>query len=256
MENPSPVAGVSRNQTFSPGRLFRRALHLLRLAVVFFVLSTVAVVLLYRFVPPPLTPLMVLRLWDQYRAGDPLTLKKDWEPLERISPWMAAAVVTSEDQRFYEHSGFDFAAIEKARRHNERVDRVRERGGRGGRMRGASTISQQTAKNVFLWPARSWTRKGLEVWFTFLIETLWSKERILEVYLNVAETGDGLYGAPIAARHYFGRDAARLTRSQAALIAATLPRPRAWSPSHPPRHVFRRQAWILRQISGYYRPVE
>jgi monofunctional biosynthetic peptidoglycan transglycosylase len=245
---------------FSPAPLFRketplftRLLHAVRLAGTFFILSTIAVVLLYRFVPPPATPLMILRLWDQYRAGEPLVLKKDWEPLERISPWMAAAVITAEDQRFYDHNGFDFVSIGKARRHNERVERARERGGRGGRMRGASTISQQTAKNVFLWPARSWTRKGLEVWFTFLIETLWPKERILEVYLNVAETGNGLYGAPIAARHYFGRKAARISPAQAAALASVLPRPRTWSPLHPPLRVARKQARVLRQMPAFYR---
>lgn len=257
LENPLHAAESSRNDTSrragGPGRLFRRGLHLLRWVTVFFVVSSVAVVLLYRFVPPPATPLMVLRLWDQFRTGEPLTLKKDWEPLDRISPWMAAAVITSEDQRFYEHNGFDFESIQKARAHNERaLARAERRGGRPARLRGASTISQQTAKNVFLWPARSWTRKGLEVWFTFLIETLWPKERILEVYLNVAETGDGLYGAPIAARHYFGRDAAHLTRAQAALIAAILPKPRSWSPVHPPARVLRKQAHILRQMPTFY----
>lgn len=260
LENPLHASESSRNDTppgrGGPWRLLRRGLRLVRLLLVFFVLSTVGVVLLYRFVPPPATPLMILRLWDQYRAGDPLTLKKDWEPLDRISPWMAAAVITAEDQRFYGHNGFDFESIRKARAHNERVRARAERRGvtpaRAGRLRGASTISQQTAKNVFLWPARSWTRKGLEVWFTFLIETLWPKERILEVYLNVAETGDGLYGAPIAARHYFGRDAAHLTRAQAALIAAILPKPRAWSPVHPPARVLRKQAHILRQMPTFY----
>jgi monofunctional biosynthetic peptidoglycan transglycosylase len=237
----------------SPGRLFRRTLHLIRLIVVFFVVSTVAVTLLYRFVPPPATPLMLLRLWDQFQADEPLTLKKDWTPLAEMSPWMPAAVITAEDQRFFEHHGFDFTAIEKARAHNERALERQREGGRSARLRGASTISQQTAKNVFLWPARSWTRKGLEVWFTFLIETLWSKERILEVYLNVAETGNGLYGAPIAAQHYFGRDVKRLTRTQAARIAAILPKPRSWSAAYPPRRVLRKQARLIRQMPGFYR---
>jgi monofunctional biosynthetic peptidoglycan transglycosylase len=264
MKTHPPASGTFRNATTSKtggfGRVFRRGLHLLRVVTVFFLVSTVAVVIVYRFVPPPLTPLMVLRLWDQFRAGDPLTLKKDWTPLEEMSPWMPAAVLTAEDQRFYDHNGFDFESIQKARKHNERVraraERLEASGRntvRAGRMRGASTISQQTAKNVFLWPARSWTRKGLEVWFTFLIETLWSKERILEVYLNVAETGNGLYGAPIAARHYFGRDAVRLTRSQSALIAAILPKPRSWSPSHPPARVLRKQGRLLRQMPTFYR---
>lgn len=234
-------------------RFVRRGLRLLRLLVLCFVGSTVAVTLLYRYVPPPLTPLMVLRLWDQYRAGDALTLKKEWTPLARMSPWMPAAVITAEDQNFFAHHGFDFKAIEKARAHNERALERARAGRRAPPLRGASTISQQTAKNVFLWPARSWTRKGLEVWFTFLIETLWSKERILEVYLNVAETGDGLYGAPIAARHYFGRDVKDLGRAQAARIAAILPKPRAWSAAYPPRRVLRKQERIVRQMPAHYR---
>jgi monofunctional biosynthetic peptidoglycan transglycosylase len=262
MNKTATDSGASRNETTGRTSWTRRLLRggqlVLRtawFAILFFVLSTVAVVLLYRFVPPPLTPLMVLRLIDQVRADEPLTLKKDWTPLSRISPWMPAAVIASEDQRFYEHHGFDFKAIEKARRHNERVREraIKSNGGRGaraGKIRGASTISQQTAKNVFLWPARSWTRKGLEVWFTFLMETLWSKERILEVYLNVAEMGDGIYGAQAAARRWFDKDASNLTRSQAALLAAILPRPRAWSPLNPPRRVANRQQWILRQLAG------
>lgn len=258
MDKTATDFGASRNETTGRTPRTRRLLRGVHLvlraawfATLFFVLSTVAVVILYRFVPPPLTPLMVLRLVDQARAGEPLTLKKDWTALERISPWMPAAVITSEDQRFFEHRGFDFQAIEKARRHNERV-RERALNGRlrAGKIRGASTITQQTAKNVFLWPARSWTRKGLEVWFTFLIETLWSKERILEVYLNVAEMGDGIYGAQAAARRWFDKDASGLTRSQAALLAAILPRPRAWSPLNPPRRVANRQQWILRQLAG------
>lgn len=234
-------------------RLFRRGLRLVRLLVVFFVGSTIAVTLLYRYVPPPVTPLMLLRLWDQYRAGEPLTLKKDWTPLARMSPWVPAAVITAEDQDFFAHHGFDFKAIEAARAHNERALERAKDGRAAAPLRGASTISQQTAKNVFLWPARSWTRKGLEVWFTFLIETLWSKERILEVYLNVAETGNGLYGAPIAARHYFGRDVANLNRAQAARIAAILPRPRAWSAAYPPRRVLRKQERIMRQMPAFHR---
>ncbi len=234
-------------------RLVRRGLRLIRLLVLFFVISTVAVTLAYRFVPPPLTPLMVLRLWDQYRAGEILTLKKEWTPLTEMSPWLPAAVITAEDQRFFSHRGFDFNAIENARAHNQRMLERTRAGHRALPLRGASTISQQTAKNVFLWPARSWTRKGLEVWFTFLIETLWPKERILEVYLNVAETGNGLYGAPIAARHHFGRDARNLSRPQAARIAAVLPHPRAWSASHPPRHVLRKQERIMRQMPAFYR---
>jgi monofunctional biosynthetic peptidoglycan transglycosylase len=226
--------------------LFMRLLHGVRLAAVFFFLSTVAVVLVYRFVPPPVTPLMLLRLGDQMADGETLTLKKDWRSLDAISPYLAAAVVVAEDQRFYDHHGFDFEAIQNALRRNERA-KARGR----TRVIGASTISQQTAKNVFLWPARSWARKGLEVYFTVLIETLWPKKRILEVYLNVAELGPGIYGAQMASEHWFGRDAARLSRAQAALLASILPKPRSWSPVHPPRRVVRRQRWILRQLPAF-----
>jgi len=238
---------------FSPKPLFRkgtplflRLLHAVRLAAVFFFLSTMAVVLLYRFVPPPLTPLMVLRLGDQWADGKTLTLKKSWRPLEKISPALAAAVVVAEDQRFYDHHGFDFEAIQNAMRRNERA-KARGR----TRIVGASTISQQTAKNVFLWPARSWARKGLEVYFTVLIETLWPKRRILEVYLNVVELGPGIYGAQMASVNWFGRDASNLSRPQAALLASILPKPLAWSPVHPPRVVAHRQAWVLRQLPAF-----
>jgi monofunctional biosynthetic peptidoglycan transglycosylase len=238
---------------FSPAPVFRkgtplflRLLHGVRLAVVFFVVSTVSVVLVYRFVPPPATPLMLLRLGDQIAEGKALKLYKDWRSLEEISPYLTAAVVVAEDQRFYDHHGFDFGAIQNALRRNERA-RARGR----TRVVGASTISQQTAKNLFLWPARSWARKGLEVYFTVLIETLWPKRRILEMYLNVAEMGPGIYGAQAASRHWFGRDARRLTRPQAARLASILPKPRSWSPVYPPRRVARREAWILQQLPAF-----
>lgn len=252
-EHPVPPLHPAPARRSRLRRVVRRGLRLLRLLVLFFVFSTVAVTVAYRFIPPPFTPLMVLRLWEQYRADQPLTLKKDWTPFAEMTPWLPAAVITAEDQRFFEHYGFDFRAIEQARTHNQRALERTRSGRRAPPLRGASTISQQTAKNVFLWPARSWTRKGLEVWFTFLIEALWPKERILEVYLNVAETGDGLYGAGIASRHYFGHDVKSLNRAQAARLAAILPNPRKWSASYPPRHVLRRQERILRQMPAFYR---
>ena len=145
--------------------------------------------------------------------------------------------MASEDNRFIEHSGFDLEAIKKARDYNDHK--------KGKKIRGASTISQQTAKNVFLWPDRSWIRKGLEVYFTFLIETVWGKKRIMEVYLNVIEMGDGIYGAESASQKYFHKPAAYLTRDQAALIAAILPNPRKWDPSRPSAYLLNRQQWIL-----------
>ncbi|MCS6981910.1 MAG: monofunctional biosynthetic peptidoglycan transglycosylase [Flavobacteriales bacterium] len=206
---------------------------ILRTLAVFFLLSLL-LTLLYRWVPVPFTPLMVIRYFDPEVAR----LHKKWVPLESIAEPMVLAVIVHEDQHFFEHEGFDFKAIEKALREN----RFRRH------PRGASTISQQTAKNVFLWPQRSWLRKGLEVWFTFLIETLWSKRRILEVYLNVIETGRGLYGVEAAARSYFGKPAARLTPQEAALIAAILPAPLRYSAVDPGPYVRARQKWILGQM--------
>lgn len=199
-------------------------------------------VVLYRFVNPPVTPLMVIRVFEQVFSGDAVKLKKNWVPFDNISRNAKLAVVAAEDNLFLEHHGFDFEAIEKAQKYNERTH--------GKKIRGASTISQQTAKNVFLWPDRSWVRKGLEVYFTFLIEQIWSKERILEVYLNVIETGNGIYGIDQAARTYFHTTAQTLTAGEAASIAAILPNPRKWDPAHPSGYLSGRQQWILRNMNN------
>jgi len=167
-------------------------------------------------------------------------IDKDWKSLEEISDNMPLAVVTAEDQKFEEHYGFDLEAIEKAVKYNEKH--------KGKKVKGASTISQQTAKNVFLWPGRSWVRKGLEVYFTFLIELFWSKERIMEVYLNVIEMGPGVYGTEAAAQHYFNKSAAKLTKSEAASIAAILPNPIRWSASKPTPYIIKKRNWILRHM--------
>jgi len=199
--------------------------------------SSLFFVILYAFVNPPVTPLMVIRWIDPVSEDQPYRLKKDWVPLDRISTNLQLAVVASEDNRFTEHWGFDFEAIEKAQKFNERKQ--------GKRIRGASTISQQTAKNVFLWPQRSWVRKGLEAYFTVLIELVWSKRRIMEVYLNVIEMGKGIYGAEAAAKVHFGKPAARLTRAESALLAAILPGPAKWNPARPTSYLINRQQWIL-----------
>jgi monofunctional biosynthetic peptidoglycan transglycosylase len=204
--------------------------------IIFFTLSIFFVVL-YRFVNPPVTPLMLIRTLQQTFSGEPVRLKKDWKSLEEISSNLQLAVVASEDNRFLDHSGFDIEAIKKARDYNEAK--------KGKKTRGASTISQQTAKNVFLWPDRTWLRKGLEVYFTFLIETVWGKKRIMEVYLNVIEMGNGIYGAEAATQHYFHKPAVLLTRDQAALIASILPNPRKWDPSRPSAYLLNREQWIL-----------
>jgi monofunctional biosynthetic peptidoglycan transglycosylase len=215
--------------------------------VLWFIALSVATVIVYRFIPPPVTPLMLIRVTEQLRNGDQVKMKKDWVPLEEISKHLVKSVIASEDQKFGEHFGFDFEAIEKARQYNERKQ--------GRRVKGASTISQQTAKNTFLWPDRSWIRKGFEVYFTFLIEVFWSKERIIEVYLNIIETGNGIYGAEMAAQTYFNKPAQKLTRSEAALIAACLPNPRKWSPARPTAYINRKKHWIMRQVRQMEEPV-
>ena len=196
-------------------------------------------VLLFRWIPVPLTPLMLIRCVEQKMDGKPVKMKKTWIPLEQISPNLQLAVVCSEDQNFLKHHGFDYDAIEKAMDYNDNHKHKR----------GASTISQQTAKNLFLWPGRSWIRKGLEVYFTFLIEMCWSKERIMTVYLNIIEMGDGIYGAEAASKEYFHKKAASMTKTECATLAAILPNPRKFSAVRPDTFVFTRSAWIQNQMS-------
>ena len=201
-------------------------------------------VLVLRFVDPPLSMFMAIRQVEAWTGGEAdFRLQHEWRDLDRIAPSLPVSVIAAEDQNFAHHRGFDLEAIEQARAHNAR----------GGRTRGASTISQQTAKNLFLWSGRSWVRKGMEAWHTLLIEVLWPKTRILEVYVNVAEFGDGVYGAQAAARHHFGKDAAQLSAGESARLAAVLPSPRRYSASRPGPYVQRRAQWIqrnARQIGG------
>jgi monofunctional biosynthetic peptidoglycan transglycosylase len=218
-----------------------------------FVVVTVLQVAVLRFVAPPFSAFMAARQLDAWAAGDwDYRIAHDWRGLDRMSRSLPLALVAAEDQNFPNHHGFDFDAIAKARAHNERVQARAEMRGRPVRgIRGASTISQQTAKNLFLWqgsgPTR-WLRKGLEVWYTALIETLWPKRRILEMYANFAEFGDGVYGAQAAARTWFGRDASALTPAQCARLAAVLPSPRRYSAAHPGPYVQRRAGAIQRQM--------
>jgi monofunctional biosynthetic peptidoglycan transglycosylase len=197
-------------------------------------LFSILLTLAYRWINPPITPLMLSR------AIGGSSINKTWKNIEDISPHMIAAAIASEDNNFLGHSGFDFVAIEDAI--NEYKD------GKRKRQRGASTISQQTAKNVFLWQGRSWFRKGLEVYFTFLIEKLWSKERIMEVYLNVVEMGDGIYGAEAAAQKYFDIPAKKLSKLQSALITACYPNPRQRNPSKPSTYITKRANQIIALI--------
>ena len=199
--------------------------------IVFFFGSTIAAVVVYKWMPVYITPLMITRSIEN---DDEMQHK--WVPIEEISENMALAVVSSEDNLFMSHSGFDFDQIQKAIEEAEKT----------GRQRGASTISQQTAKNVFLWNGRSWVRKGLEAYFTALIELIWGKERIMEVYLNSIEMGPGIYGAEAVAQAHFGKSASNLTRREAALIAATLPNPLKYSSKNPSKYMRKRQRQITR----------
>ncbi|MFC5569755.1 monofunctional biosynthetic peptidoglycan transglycosylase [Lysobacter yangpyeongensis] len=218
-----------------------------------FVVATVLQVLVLRFIDPPFTAFMAARQFEALGEGDfGFRIAYDSRDLEDISPYVPLAVIASEDQNFATHNGFDFKAIEKARAHNERAEeRARKRNRPVARIRGASTISQQLAKNLFLWKGQGvtrWARKGLEVWYTVLIETLWPKRRIIEVYVNTVEFGNGVYGAQAAARTYFRKDAKSLSAAEAARMAAVLPNPRRYSIARPGPYVQRRSNAIQRQM--------
>jgi len=202
--------------------------------------STILAVVVLRFVPVYFTPLMFIRCAQQIGEGKPLKMSHHWVSIDNISPSMPLAVIASEDANFMKHHGFDYNAIENAVERNLKHPEKRKLG--------ASTISQQTAKNVFLWPGRSWIRKGFEVYFTGLIELLWGKERIMEVYLNSIEMGDGIYGVDAVAEEHFRIDAKNLTKPQCALIAATLPNPRKFSSKDPCSYMLKRQSRILKEM--------
>ncbi|MBQ7878159.1 MAG: monofunctional biosynthetic peptidoglycan transglycosylase [Bacteroidaceae bacterium] len=207
---------------------------LLKTTLALFLIS-IAVVVIYRFVPVPYTPLMLIRLIEE-----DIPIHHEWVAIDEISPDLVLAVVASEDNLFTKHNGFDIEAIKQARKEAEE----------GKRLRGASTISQQTAKNVFLWNGRSWLRKGLEAYFTVLIELIWGKERIMEAYLNSIEMGNGIYGAAAVAKYHFGKTPDKLTRSECALIAATLPNPRRFSSKKPSKYILKRQKDILANMKN------
>lgn len=223
-------------------KIFRKLISIIKWFLIISIVSTI----IFRFVPVPITPFMLYNLVVQ--AIDPerdIRLNKDWESESNISNQMKLAVICSEDQEFYQHFGFDFSAIKAAIKNNER----------GRRIKGGSTISQQTAKNVFCLPHRNYFRKALEAYFTLLIECLWSKDRVLEVYLNVIEFGNGIYGIEAASNYYFKKSASKLNADEAALLAAVLPNPVLYRADKPSRYILRRKAWIKRQMS-HYRGVE
>ncbi|MCT8339301.1 monofunctional biosynthetic peptidoglycan transglycosylase [Flavobacteriaceae bacterium TK19130] len=219
--------------------MLKRLFKFLFKTLLWFLLLTILWVIAYTFIPVPYTPLMAIRSFQA--ESEQFETKHDWVPLSEISVNLQKAVIAAEDQQFILHDGFDYKAIEKAYEANRS----------GKRLRGGSTISQQTAKNVFLWPERSWLRKGLEAYFTVLIEFFWSKERILEVYLNSIEMGDGVYGAAAAANHWFGKSAANLTTYEAAAIAAILPNPRNYRAAPASTYIQQRKNWIVKQMNNY-----
>ena len=214
----------------------QKILRFFWLIFLWFNIISFSVVLLFKFVPVPFTPLMGMRALEHNEAGKEMTCSHEWVPIDEISLNLQKAVIASEDGRFLEHSGFDFEAMQKAFKNNQK----------GKRLKGGSTISQQTAKNVFLWQGRSYLRKGLEAYFTVLIELIWGKERIMEVYLNSIEMGNGVYGAQAATQHWYRKDAKSLTKMQAAGIAAILPNPRKYSATSSSSYINNRKAKIVR----------
>jgi monofunctional biosynthetic peptidoglycan transglycosylase len=225
-------------------RVKNYAPRIIRFGLIFFFGTSIFSALLFRFINIPATPLMLIRVVENIADGKNPSITKNWVSLREISPNLVLAVIASEDNNFESHFGVDFKAIEKAKKLNAR----------GKKMRGASTITQQTAKNAFLWPARTYVRKGLELYFTGLIELVWGKKRIMEVYLNVIEMGDGIYGAEAASQKYFHKSARNLTRPEAAAIAAVLPNPRKWRPDKPTAYIARKKSWILWNMNNVVKP--
>ena len=209
-----------------------------KVCLIFLSISVLSV-LVYRWLPVPITPLMIIRNVEQLGDGKGLKMEHDWVSLDDISPKLQLAVVCSEDQNYLKHFGVDWGAIQKALKENEK----------GKRLRGGSTITQQTAKNVFLWQGRSYLRKGLELWFTLLIEVFWSKERIMEVYLNSIEMGDGIYGAEAASQYWFHKSAKKLTKDEAAAIAAILPNPLRYKANPASNYISQRKVWVKQQMN-------
>lgn len=213
----------------------KKFIRIILTTLALFLLLSIGTVILYRFIPVPVTPLMLIN-----KATDGTPINYRWVPIEKITPNLSLAVIASEDNRFMQHNGFDLKEIKKAR----------EEAKAGTRFRGASTISQQTAKNLFLWPDRTWLRKGLEAYFTVLIELFWDKERIMEAYLNCIEMGNGIYGAAAVAEKHFGTTPDKLTADQCALIAATLPNPLRFNSAKPSKYVLKRKSDILKNMKN------
>ena len=218
--------------------MIKRIIKFVFKTILWFFGISILLVIAFKWIPVPFTPLMVIRSFEQKQEDKQITWKHDWISIDQISKNLQLAVICSEDQNFLKHNGFDFKAIEKAYDNNKR----------GKRIKGASTITQQTAKNVFLWPQRSWFRKGLESYFTFLIEIFWDKERIIEVYLNSIEMGNGIYGAEAASQYWFNKSVVKLTKDEASAIAAILPNPLKYKANPASVYIQKRKNWIQNQM--------
>jgi monofunctional biosynthetic peptidoglycan transglycosylase len=232
----------------SESRVFRKKKATRWRRIVFTLLSvplglgilSISLTMLFRYVSPPVTMLMIERRIESWSSGGKYSPHYEWVAFEGIAPPMPLAVIASEDQNFMHHHGFDWEAIQRAMDYDEN----------GKRLRGGSTLTQQTAKNLFLWQDRTWIRKGFEAYLTVLLETCWTKRRILETYLNIVEFGDGIYGVEAASQHYFHKPARRLTAEEAALLAAVLPNPHRFKANAPTSYVRGRQHWILQQMGN------
>ncbi|MBL7999012.1 MAG: monofunctional biosynthetic peptidoglycan transglycosylase [Candidatus Kapabacteria bacterium] len=222
--------------------MFKKILIWTLRIIVGFVVGSVVLVAVYAVFRPPLTPLMLIRVVEGWFGGPSVGIEKQWKPYEEISPNVFKALIAAEDGKFFQHDGFDWKAIEQAKKRNEKA--------KGKKLYGASTISMQTAKNVFLWHGRNYVRKGLEAYFTVLIEAVWGKRRILEVYANVIEWGPGIYGVEAAAQTFFKKSAKDLTAGEAALLVAVIPNPRKWSPAKPTGYITKRRGFILARMNS------
>lgn len=240
LDTPETPGTGRKGKLPSDGAIFSRVVRkifriVFRIVLTFFI-GSIALVLLYRFVDPPLTPLMMIRPLEGLGSGELVGVSKEWIDIDEVDTDLLKSVIASEDARFFEHGGIDWKAVEAAQEYNEKH--------KGEKVRGASTITMQCARNIFLWQDRNYIRKGLEAYFTYLIEFFWGKERILEVYINMIEWGDGIYGVEAAAQAYFGTSARTLTPQQAALLVAVLPNPRKWNPATPTGYINKRASTI------------
>ena len=223
----------------------KRIFRWIRNIIIFFFVFSILQVIIFKYIPVYFTPLMIIRCIEQKKEDKKIVWEHQWVSLDKISAYLPQAVVASEDNLFMDHSGFDFDQIEKAKKEAEK----------GKRQRGASTITQQTAKNAFLWPGKSYIRKGLEAYYTVLVELIWDKKRIMEVYLNSIEMGDGIYGAEAVAQNHFHKTAQNLSRNECAIIAATLPNPRKFNSAKPSPYIEKRKNQII-SLMGKIKPVD